>query len=321
MRIITGIKSTGEMLHLGNLLGAMLPFREVAKGNDAACFIADLHSLTSVKDGDTLRRQTFELAVEFLAIYGVESGITIFRQSDIRNISLLQWILCNYTPLSLMLRAHSFKDSEAKGSDMNMGVFNYPILMAADIIGYGVDIVPVGQDQRQHLEMTRDIARAFNKVYQEPVFIEPAEYIMPSVAVVPGIDGRKMSKSYNNFIGIFEEEKSLKKKISQIVTDSKGVDEPKDPETCNVFALIAYFGSPDRVDAIRSKYKAGGYGYGHAKAELFEILTEYLSPYQKERSRLLADPAFVETRLAEGAAKMNARLNEKLQRVRELTGV
>jgi tryptophanyl-tRNA synthetase len=220
-----------------------------------------------------------------------------------------------------MLRAHSFKDAEAKNSDINMGVFNYPILMAADILGYGIDLVPVGQDQRQHLEMARDIARAFNRTYGTEILIEPEEFILPEVATIPGLDGRKMSKSYNNFIGVFEEEKTLKKKISTIVTDSRGVDESKDPDTCNIFGLIQYFGSPERVNFVRAKYLEGGYGYGHAKAELLEILIDYLAPYQQLRAELLGDISFVEARLAQGASIMNARLEITLEQVRQITGV
>ena len=309
------------MLHLWNLLGAVLPFKELAKTHDSACFIADLHALTSVKNGNTLRAQTHELALEYLTLYGVDSGVTIFRQSDIVGIPLLSWILANTTPLSLMLRAHSFKDADAKNSDINMGVFGYPILMSADILGYGIDLVPVGQDQRQHLEMARDIARSFNKTYNTNLLIEPAEYIMPEVATIPGLDGRKMSKSYNNFIGVFEDEKSLKKKISMIVTDSLGVEDSKNPNTCNVFALIAYFASEAQRESIQGKYLAGGYGYGHAKAELLGILIDYLRPYWELRAKLALDPAFIEAELTRGALKMNTRLEEIMREVKKLTGV
>lgn len=220
-KIITGVKPTGDQMHLGNLLGAVLPFKKMAEKNDAAIFIADLHALTSVKNGDTLKKNTHEMALTYFSIFGIDTPIHIFRQSDIVLLPKLNWILNNVTPYSLMLRAHSFKDSENKGLDLNMGVFNYPILMAADIIGYDIDIVPVGQDQKQHLEMTRDIAKAFNKTYASDIFKLPSEYIDPNVAILPGIDGRKMSKSYNNFIGLFDDPKTLKKKIMSIVTDSK----------------------------------------------------------------------------------------------------
>ncbi|MFZ4462063.1 MAG: tryptophan--tRNA ligase [Patescibacteria group bacterium] len=321
-KIITGIKPTGAQLHIGNLVGAELPFHRIAQGNDAAIFIADLHALTSVKDGAKLRAQTLELALTYLAVHGPETDITIFKQSDIRVIPKLNWILANATPLSLMLRAHSFKDAEAKNSDINMGVFNYPILMAADIIGYDIDVVPVGQDQKQHLEMTRDIARAFNKTYGEEVFTIPQEYIEPNVATLPGIDGRKMSKSYDNFIGVFDDEKTMKKKVMSIVTDSKGVDDVKDPETCNIFALIKVFADPVRTESIRAKYLSGsGYGYGHAKLELLEVLLDFLRPIHEARAKLEQNMDFVEKRLADGALKMNARIDKKMEIVSRLVGV
>ncbi len=321
--IITGVKSTGSSMHLGNLIGAVLPFERHAAGNIAAIFIADLHSLTSVKDGDVLRSQTLEVAIEYLAIFGINTPITIFRQSDIRSIERLMWILANVTPYSLMLRAHSFKDAESKNSDINMGVFNYPILMAADILWYDIDVVPVGKDQIQHLEMTRDIARYFNKTYGAELFKEPEAIIDEAVAVLPGIDGRKMSKSYDNFIGIFDDEKTLKKRVMSIVTDSKGVDETKDSDTCNIFALLKVFGTAEQITTVREKYTTvnSGFGYGHAKLILIEALTEYLRPYRETRKELLSNIPFVEQKLAEWAKMMNARLDAKMHEVLRLVGV
>ncbi len=363
-KIITGIKSTGSSLHLGNLMWAVLPFAEVAKGNDAAIFIADLHSLTSVKDGKTLREQTLEIATEYLAIYGVDTPFTIFRQSDIHDITKLMWILSNVTPYSLMLRAHSYKDAENKTNAMieglkieeenlikkhwaefelsdyvknikenisfvqewvniNMWVFNYPILMAADIIGYDIDAVPVGEDQIQHLEMTRDIVRAFNKTYGKEVFKEPEAIVPKSLGKLPGIDGRKMSKSYDNFIGVFDDDKLLKKRVMSIVTDSLGMDEIKNPDTCNVFALYRVFASAEQTATLRQKYLTpnGGFGYGYAKTELLNVLIEYLRPYREARTKLLEHPEIVEAKLAEGARIMNARLDEKMRVVKEVVGV
>lgn len=385
-KIITGIKSTGSSLHLGNLMGAVLPFARVAKWNDAAIFIADLHSLTSVKDGETLRHQTLEIATEYFAIYGIDTPFTIFRQSDIRDITKLMWILTNVTPYSLMLRAHSFKDFQQKKEEflkyinftdgkiewyndtiaqykkladqnsiqemqqhienikidndnarnelntlvdsfennLNMGVFNYPILMAADIIGYDCEAVPVGKDQIQHLEMTRDIARAFNKTYGREVFNEPDAIIEESVATLPGIDGRKMSKSYDNFIGVFDDDKVLKKRVMSIVTGSEWVDEKKkNPDECNVFNLYKVFATPEQTAALRVKYESEGigFGYGHAKAELLQVLTEYLRPYREAREKLLQNPEIVEARLVKWARIMNARLEEKMREVCEVVGV
>ncbi|MFO0763405.1 MAG: tryptophan--tRNA ligase [Candidatus Gracilibacteria bacterium] len=322
-KIITGVKPTGESMHLGNFMGAVFPAYQASKGTDSAIFIANLHALTSVTNGDILREQSFELAVEYFAIYGLDTETKIFRQSDIHNITKLMWILTNVTPYSLMLRAHSFKDSEAKNVDLNMGVFNYPILMAADILGYGIEAVPVGKDQVQHLEMTRDIARNFNKTYNCNLFIEPKAIVTEGLATLPGIDGRKMSKSYGNFIGLFDDEKTLKKRVMSIVTDSLGVDDIKNPDTCNVFALINVFATPERREAIRAKYLTpnAGYGYGHAKLELLEILTEYLRPYRENREQILKNPELVEQKLQQGAKIMNERLDEIMKEVVKLTGV
>lgn len=300
-KIITGVKPTGSSMHLGNLMGAVLPFKKASEGNDSAIFIADLHALTSVKNGETMRNQSFELAVEYFAIFGIDSEITIFRQSDIVQITKLMWILSNVTPCSLMLRAHSFKDAEAKNADINMGVFNYPILMAADILGYGIDAVPVGKDQIQHLEMTRDMARNFNKIYGE-TFVEPEAIIAENVATLPGIDGRKMSKSYDNFIGVFDDEKILKKRIMSIVSGSEGIDEKKkNPDECNIFNLYKVFASEEQIALMREKYNSEniGFGYGHAKTELFNLLMDYLRPYREAREKLLQNPEIVEQKLAE----------------------
>lgn len=323
-KIITWVKPTGSSMHLGNLMGAVLPLAEATKWNDAAIFIADLHALTSVKDGVKMREQSLELAIEYLSIYGLDSPITIFRQSDIRDITKLMWIIANVTPYSLMLRAHSFKDSEAKEIDLNMWVFNYPILMAADIIGYDIDAVPVGKDQIQHLEMTRDIARAFNKTYGKEVFKEPEALIVESLATLPGIDGRKMSKSYDNFIGIFDDDKTLKKRVMAIVTGSEWVDEKKkNPDECNVFNLYRVFATPEEIETMRKKYNSEniGFWYGHAKTELLAVLTRFLTPYRSRREALLADIPFVEAKLAEGAKIMNARLDAKMREVCKVVGV
>ena len=322
-KIITGVKPTGASMHLGNLMGAVLPFKEIAKNHDSALFIADLHALTSVKDGQMMRNQSLELVIEYFSIFGLDTETIIFRQSDIKNITKLMWILANVTPYSLMLRAHSFKDAEAKNADINMGTFNYPILMAADILGYGIDAVPVGKDQIQHLEMTRDMARAFNKTYQTDIFIEPEAIVSQEVATLPGIDGRKMSKSYDNFIGVFDDEKTLKKRVMSIVTDSRGVDEKKDPETCNVFALLKVFAQPEKLEEIRAKYLSEniGFGYGHAKKELLEILLEYFRPYREAREKLLQNPELVEEKLNAGAKIMNQQLDGLMEKIYQLTGI
>ncbi len=304
-----------------------MPFDRLAKGNDAAIFIADLHALTSVHDGERLRKQSFELALTYLAVHGPDTDIAIFRQSDIQLIPKLGWVLGSVTPYSLMLRAHSFKDAENKGVDLNMATFTYPILMAADILAYDIDVVPVGKDQIQHLEMARDIARAFNKTYGQEVFKEPVAHVEKAVETLPGIDGRKMSKSYDNFLGVFDDEKTLKKKIGQIVTGSEGLDDPKPlgekvrENPNNVYALAKVFATPQRLAAMREKFEKGtGYGYGHAKTELLEILLDYLEPYRTRYEKLKNDPAFVEEVLRKGAAKMNAKIEAKMEVVTRLVG-
>ncbi len=323
-KIITWVKSTGSSMHLGNLMGAVLPFAEAALWNDAAIFVADLHTVNSVKNGKTLREQTLEIAIEYLAILWVDTPVKIFIESDIVNLPKLSFILSNVTPYSLMLRAHAFKDAEAKWADINMGTFNYPILMAADVLGYDCEAVPVGKDQLQHLEMMRDIARAFNNTYNQEVFREPEALIVESLATLPGIDGRKMSKSYDNFIGIFDDEKTMKKRVMSIVTGSEWVDErKKNPDECNVYNLYKVFATTDETRELRKKYESEniGFGYGHAKSALLEVLTRYLAPYRATREKLLQDIPFVEAKLAEGARIMNTRLEEKMKVVREVVGV
>jgi tryptophanyl-tRNA synthetase len=260
-RMITGIKPTGAFPHIGNLLGAMLPLRDNASKYDTALFIPDLHALTTIKDGKTLKENTRNALISYLAVLGPDTKVTIFRQSDIVGIPKLAWILSCFTPYSLMMRAHTFKDAENKKEDLNMGTFNYPILMAADILGYDIDVVPVGKDQLQHLEMARDIARYVNHHFKAEIFIEPKPIIDDAVATIIGTDGRKMSKSYNNTISMFESSADLKKKIATIPTDDKKLEDVKNPDTCNVFAMIKMFGTHDEIETIRAKYLAGGYGY------------------------------------------------------------
>jgi tryptophanyl-tRNA synthetase len=260
-RMITGIKPTGAFPHIGNLLGAMLPLRDNASKYDTALFIPDLHALTSIKNGKTLHENTRNALIAYLAVLGRDTKVTIFRQSDIQGIPKLAWTLSCFTPYSLMARTHTFKDAENKKDDLNMGTFNYPILMAADILGYDIDVVPVGKDQLQHLEMARDIARYVNHHFEAEIFVEPKAIIGDAVATIPGTDGRKMSKSYKNTISMFESSADLKKKIAVIPTDSLGLDDPKSPDTCNVFALIKTFGTLEEAEMIRAKYLAGGYGY------------------------------------------------------------
>lgn len=316
-KIITWLKPTWAGLHIWNYLWAFKPFLDVSKWADAYIFLADYHSLTSVHDGETLAKYRKNMLIEYFALMTDEEldRITIFEQSKVKRINDITWILSSVTPLSLMLRAHSYKDAKAKNSEINMATFNYPILMAADIITYDIDLVPVWKDQIQHLEFARDIAENFNKTYKEELFSLPSQYVMEEVQTIPGLDGRKMSKSYDNFIPIFASEKELKKLVMKIVTDDKPLEEPKNPDTCNVFSLIKYFATEERQSEIRAKYEAGNYWYGHAKLELLEILNEYLKNYRERRDYFEANFDVVEKKLAEGSEKANAMADSKYREI------
>lgn len=318
MRILTWVKPTGNGMHIGNYLWMYKPFTEKIEWHEAFLFIPDFHSLTSVHDGDTLRRNKHRLAAELLALMPKDKKFYIFEQSKMSYINDITWILSSVTPYSLMLRAHSFKDSQNKNSDINMAVFNYPVLMAADIIGYDTDIVPVGKDQKQHLEFTRDIAENFNKAYKTDFFILPEPYIDEDLKLIPGTDGRKMSKSYDNFIGIFDDEKTLKKKIMSIVTGSEALEDPKDPENCNVYALMKFFAPSERLMEIANKYKAWGYWYGHAKLEFLDIILTYFSEAREKYEAYMSDYSLVEAELAvwnARAEEIHCRKYEELKRI------
>lgn len=274
-KILTWVKPTWNWMHIWNYLWMYKPFIENSKQKDAYLFVADYHSLTSVHDKEIMQRNKKRLLIEIFSLLPEDTNVIVFEQSKIKNINNISWIISSVTPYSLMLRAHAFKDSKTKKSEINMAVFNYPILMAADIISYDVDLVPVWKDQIQHLEFSRDIAENFNKTYKKDIFKLPEAYIEKDVWVIPWTDWRKMSKSYDNFIWVFDDEKTLKKKIMSIVTDDKPLEAPKDPKTCNVFALIKFFASKERQKEIASKYKAGNYWYWHAKLELLEIILDY----------------------------------------------
>lgn len=321
MRILTGVKPTWNGMHLGNYLGMYKPFVSKARGNEAFLFLPDFHSLTSVHDGEVMKRNKYRLAAELLALMPEDAPFTIFEQSKMDHINDITWVLSSVTPYSLMLRAHSFKDSQNKNADINMAVFNYPILMAADIIGYDVDIVPVGKDQKQHLEFARDIAGNFNKTYNTELFKLPEPYINEELALIPGLDGRKMSKSYNNFIGVFDDEKLLKKRVMSIVTDDTPLEEPKNPDTCNVFALMKFFASQERLENIREKYLAGGYWYGHAKLELLEILLEYFGPAREKYARYMEDYSLVQEKLDIWNEKANKIHSDKYTELKKIVGL
>lgn len=279
-RILTGIQSSGKP-HLGNLLGAIIPAIELSKNpeNDSFFFIADLHSLTQIKDPQLRTENTNAVAAAWMAFGFDTEQNTFYRQSKIPEVCELTWFMNCFTPFPMLANAHSFKDKADRLSDVNAGLFIYPVLMACDILMYDANIVPVGKDQRQHLEITRDIASAVNHRYGE-IFVMPEAQIGEEVMTVPGTDGQKMSKSYGNIIDIFQPDKKLRKNVMQIVTDSKGLEEPKSPDTDNVFALYSLLASEDQIAEMRANYTGGNYGYGHAKQALYELIIE---KYAKER--------------------------------------
>lgn len=320
-RILTGIQSTG-IPHLGNLLGAILPAIELSAnpGNDSFLFIADMHSLTTIHDGPTIRQNTYGTAAAWLAC-GLDTDKTVFyRQSDVPEVAELMWYLGCFMPYSRLKLAHSFKDKSDRMELVSGGLFSYPVLMAADILLYDSEVVPVGKDQKQHLEFTRDMAEAVNRVYGDDTFVLPDAKIDEQVMVVPGIDGEKMSKSRNNTIMIFTDDKSLKKQVMNIVTDSTPLEDPKNPDTCNVFALYKLLASPAQVAEMRENYLRGGYGYGHAKKALLDCI---MTRFEKERATFdhyMNNLGEIDEKLAQGAAKARAVAKPVLARVRERMG-
>lgn len=319
-RILTGIQSTGTP-HLGNILGAIIPALKLANEaeNESFLFIADMHSLTQIKDSAQLKENSYATAATWLA-FGLDTNKTVFyRQSDVPQVSELMWYLLCLYPFNRLSLAHSFKDKADRMDDVNGGLFTYPILMAADILLYDATIVPVGKDQKQHLEMTRDVANRFNLKYGE-TFILPEEKIEEDTMLVPGTDGEKMSKSRGNYIDVLLPEKALRTQIMSIVSDSTPLEEPKDPSKCATFALYKLIANESETDQMRKNYLAGNYGYGHAKQALFElILTKFAVPREKF-SALMADKSQIDTALSIGAEKAKLVADEVLSRVRTKVG-
>jgi tryptophanyl-tRNA synthetase len=320
-RVLTGIQSSGKP-HLGNILGAIVPAIELTKreNNDSFIFIADLHSLTSIKDGNLRKENTLAVAAAWLA-FGLDISKTVFyRQSMIPEVTELTWYLSCFTPYPMLANAHSFKDKSDRLADVNAGLFTYPVLMAADILLYGANIVPVGKDQLQHLEIARDIATTFNNRVDEEILVVPEARISENVMIIPGTDGQKMSKSYNNYIDIFLPEKELKKNINTIITDSTPLEEPKNPDTCNVFKLYSLVANADQTASLRSKYLAGNFGYGHAKQEFMTLILEKYAEERKLYDYFMNHPSELEARLSEGEAKAKIIARGYLNKVREKLG-
>ncbi len=310
------------MLHIGNYFGAVRQFLKLQTDeHECFYFIANYHALTSLRDPDRLRELTNILAAGYLAL-GIDPEKSVFFvQSDVPQVTELCWLLNCVCPISMMEKAHSYKDKTARGLAPNMGLFDYPVLQAADIVIYDADLVPVGQDQRQHVEMTRDLAGKFNLAFDKEVIVVPEPYILDDVAVVPGIDGQKMSKSYDNTIEIFLTPKQTKKRCAQIVTDSTPLEEPKDPDKCNVFAFLKLFATEAELAEIAGKYRAGGYGYGHAKARLAELINETFGEARQKYDKLLADPDYLQDVLREGGRKAREVAEATMQRVRDAAGI
>ena len=319
MRILSGIQPSGK-LHLGNYFGMMKPAIELQEKGEAFLFIANYHALTTVSDPVALRESTLDVALDFIAC-GLDSSRTVFyRQSDVPEVTELTWLLSAVTPMGLLERCHSYKDKTAKGIAASHGLFAYPVLMAADILAVQSTTVPVGRDQKQHVEVTRDIAIKFNNIYGE-VFTIPAPDIRHDVAVVPGIDGQKMSKSYDNHIELFGAEKETRKRIMRIVTDSTPLEDPKDPDHCSVYALYRLVATPDRCDEMMERYRAGGYGYGSAKKALFDEVWAFFAPFRQKRAELAGNLDHVEEILRDGAVKARIEARRTLDAARAAMGL
>lgn len=319
-RILTGIQATGTP-HLGNLLGAIIPAIELSKqeNNESFLFIANLHTLTQIKDAEQLRQHTYEIAAAWLA-FGLDTSKTHFyRQSDIPETCELSWYLSSFFPYQRLTLAHSFKDKADRLQDVNVGLFTYPMLMAADILLYDAEIVPVGKDQLQHLEITRDVAEKFNRQMGE-VFVLPSAELREETKYVPGTDGNKMSKSRGNLINIFLPEKALKKQIMSIETDSTPLEEPKNPDTCKVFAIYQLIATEEQISELREKYLAGNFGYGHAKTELLNLILEKYKPEREKFSYYMDNIPELEAKLQEGAEKTRRIAQQTLERVRKSLG-
>ena len=319
MRILSGIQPSGT-IHIGNYFGMIKKMIESQNDGELFAFIASYHALTSVKDKEFLKQNIFEAAVNFLALGMDPEKSTFWVQSDVPEVLELYWILSNHTPMGLLERAHSYKDKTAKGIASNHGLFSYPVLMAADILLFDSNIVPVGKDQIQHVEMARDIANTFNNTYGE-ILTMPLSKIDENVQSVPGTDGAKMSKSYGNTIDMFGSKKSIKKQVMKIVTDSKELDESKEWENCNVYTLCKLFMSENELLALQKRYETPGEGYGHFKLTLLEKITEHFEPYAKRREELLNNPEEVKELLAIGAKKASVIAKQKMKIIREAVGL
>jgi tryptophanyl-tRNA synthetase len=319
MRILSGIKPSGE-IHFGNYLGMLKPMVESQSRGELLCFVANLHSLTGVADGEQMAAWTRKMAIDILAL-GMDPERSVFwMQSDVPEVAEFSWYLSNYTPVGLLERCHAYKDAIAHGRSPNAGLFTYPVLMAADIVGYGVDKVPVGRDQKQHVEVARDIVGAFNHRHGD-ILVSPEPEIGADIAIIQGLDGQKMSKSYGNTLGIFADSAEVKRRIMAIATDSTPLEEPKDPEANPVFSWYRHVASPEAVAEMDRKLRAGGYGWGHAKKELVQAYLDHFAPLRARREEIASDTDGLRRILARGAEKARAIHLPILDSVRRAVGV
>lgn len=320
MKVLSGIQPTGPF-HWGNFFGAIRQYIALQNNEQAFYFIADLHALNTVRDAKALAEYSRGAAIELLALGLNPEQATLFRQSDIPEVTELTWLLLTVTQMHLLEKGHAYKDKKAKGLPADAGLFIYPILQAADILLYDSNQVPVGSDQVQHIEMTRDVAQRFNTIFEQEVFVLPDAYVIEATGKVPGVDGDKMSKSYGNAIDIFMEPKKLRKRIMSIKTDSTPVEAPKDPETCSIFTLYKLFADKTQQDLLAARYRAGGMGYGEAKQALYDAAENYFAEARARRDQLVADPDRLEQILRDGAAKARAKGQEVLDRARSACGL
>jgi tryptophanyl-tRNA synthetase len=320
MRILTGIQPSG-ILHIGNYFGAIKPILDLQGQGEVFVFLADLHALTSASDGGRTRENIRMAAIDLLACGLDPEQTTFWRQSAVSEHAELMWVLTTVTPMGLMERMVAYKEKVQNGIPASVGLFTYPILQAADILAYDADLVPVGKDQKQHLEATRDIAIKINEAYGEGTLKLPDAKISEGVAVVPGLDGRKMSKSYGNTIDIFMEEKALRKRVMGIVTDSTPLEAPKDPDGSTIVDLYRLFASPEQVEEMKDRFRAGGVGYGHFKQQLFEAIWEFYAPMRVRRDEIVSKPGYVDELLAEGARKAREIARPTVERVWRAVGL
>jgi len=318
--LLSGVKPTG-LPHVANYFGAMKQMVDMQDEYTCYIMIADLHAITTVQNADQMKRDTLNLAMDYLAIGLDPAKVVLFKQSDVPAHAEVTWIFDCITTMPYLMRAHAFKDAEAKSKEINVGVFNYPILMAADILLYNTDVVPVGQDQKQHVEYARDIAEKFNRIFATETFKLPNALISKEVGSVPGTDGQKMSKSYNNTIPLFAEDIDIRKMAMSVVTDSKGVEEPKDPNACNVFALHKLFTPTEELAEIETRYRQGGIGYKEAKELLAENIIQFITPLREKRKEFEADPEQVIQILRAGADRANAVTQTKLKEIKKAVGL